>query len=178
MEPTSYDFPENPMIKMWDLPGAGTASFKASEYATRMDFPKYDAFVILSCDRFTEIDKMIADEAKKLDKPIFFARTKMDEALRNQKKKLKQKFDKSLEIKKVKENIKKDLYNNDKDNDDNIFLIVNLPPTDEDLLEHFSDNDNSKLRSAIVESLPNIQKKALGKVIGPHTSVFSYKTTT
>ena len=108
-EPARYDFPGNIMVTMWDLPGAGTANFRASEYATKMDFPKYDAFVILSCDTFGEIDKEVADKAKELGKPIFFARTKMDYAMKEQKKKLKEEFDPDTEKKKVKQNIQKEV---------------------------------------------------------------------
>ena len=160
-KPTSYEFPENRLIKMWDLPGAGTAKFRASEYAREMNFQKYHPFVILSCDRFTEIDQMIAEEAKKLGKPIFFARTKMDNVLRDQKKKLKSNFDKDKEAKKIKDSIMEALGANE----DQIFLIVNLPDDDEDLLKHFPDNYNERLKSAIVRSLPELQKTALGRNI-------------
>lgn len=157
MDPTEYEFPQNPLIKMWDIPGAGTGKFNASDYATEMKFSSYDAFVILSCDRFTEIDKMISEEANKLKKPFFFARTKMDETLKNQKKKLKKAFHRGNETERIKDNIKKKLGTSD----DKIFLIVNLPADDDDLMEHFPDNDNETLKMTILKSLPNIQKTAI-----------------
>ena len=150
------------MVTMWDLRGAGTDNFKASDYAIQMDFPKYDAFVILSSDTFGETDKEIADKAMELGNPTFFAKTKMDSAMKNQKRKLKEEFDKDTEKKKVKQNIKKAVGLT---NDDNIFLIVNLPPDDEDLLKDFPDNDNQKLQEKIVKSIQAIQKTAIGKTI-------------
>ena len=157
--PTSFHFPNNRLIKMWDLPGAGTENFRASKYASEMSFLKYDAFVILSCDRFTEIDQMIAEEAKKLGKQIFFSRTKMDIAMKSQKKKFKSKFDKVKEAKKIKDSILEKLDTTE----DKIFLIVNLPDDDDDMLKDFPDNDNERLKSAIVRSLPELQKTALGR---------------
>ena len=53
----------------------------------------------------------------------------------------------------------------DPQNDDNIFLIVNLPPDDEDLKKDFPDNDNQKLQEKIVKSIQAIQKTAIGKTI-------------
>ena len=65
-DPRPYPFPDNSLITLWDLPGAGTSNFKAVEYAEEMKFSTFDAFVILSSERFTEIDKMIADDQKTL----------------------------------------------------------------------------------------------------------------
>ena len=55
-EPARYDFPGNIMVTMWDLPGAGTANFRASEYATKMDFP---SMMPLSSSRVTPLVRLI-----------------------------------------------------------------------------------------------------------------------
>ena len=128
-----------------------------------MKFSTYDAFVILSSERFTEIDKMIADEVRKIKKPFFFARTKMDEVMRNHRRDMKEEFDAFETSDQIREDCKKHL-----DKDSKIFLIANVPQSEleEDFLEekfpgiHF---DNMDLRMAIIESLPDIQKTALGK---------------
>ena len=107
--PASFEFPNSSFIKMWDLPGAGTVKFNASDYAKKMEFIRYDAFVILSCDRFTEIDKSISQEIKRIEKPFFFARTKMDNVMRDEKKKKKKQFDKNKTKDEIISNIQKQL---------------------------------------------------------------------
>ena len=77
---------------------ADTSQFKAAEYAKKFEFSTNDTFVILSSERFTEIDQMIADEVKRIKKLFFFARTKMDNAMRDQKRKLKRKFNASKHL--------------------------------------------------------------------------------
>jgi GTP-binding protein EngB required for normal cell division len=81
---TSYEFPGNPLILLFDLPGAGTANFPIDTYAAKMDFDNFHAFVILTKDRFQEVDLKIADELRARKKPFFFARTKMDATMKEE----------------------------------------------------------------------------------------------
>eukprot|EP00090_Calanus_glacialis_P018086 TRINITY_DN28041_c0_g1_i1.p1 TRINITY_DN28041_c0_g1~~TRINITY_DN28041_c0_g1_i1.p1 ORF type:complete len:428 (-),score=101.39 TRINITY_DN28041_c0_g1_i1:24-1307(-) len=152
----SYDFPDNAKLKMWDLPGAGTENFKASVYAEEMKFSAYDGFVLLSSERFTEIDNMIADEISKINKPFFFARTKMDNAMRDQKREDKDKFNSEETKEQIRKECQKHIGEKQK-----IFLISNLP--DIDLSTEFPDIqfDNNLLKIALAEKLPEIQKTAL-----------------
>ena len=170
-DPKSYALPDNDLIKLWDLPGAGTSNVKAAEYAEQMEFSKYDAFVLLSCDRFTEIDKMIAEEIKQIKKPFFFARTKMDNVMRDRKRRLKLKFDHSTASQQIKG---KCLEHLGKDSQDKIFLIANLPQPN--LKKEFPDIHfgNEDLTAKITQSLPEIQKTALGKKIMAAYSTFPY----
>jgi len=149
-------FPSNHLIQLWDLPGAGTEDFKAAEYTKKMEFNKFDAFVLLSSERFTEIDKMIANEIQMLGKPYFFARTKMDDAMRNQKRTLKRKFDPKKEADKIRADCQKHLRVS---SSTKIFLIANLP--DDDLRKDFPQNDNDLLKIEIINKLPDIQKHSL-----------------
>ena len=50
MEPTSYEYPDNPKITLVDLPGVGTNRFQRDKYMEEIDFIRYlDYFdVILS----------------------------------------------------------------------------------------------------------------------------------
>ena len=163
-EKKSYPFPDNPLILMWDLPGAGTEKFKAADYAKNMKFKTYDAFVILSSVRFTEIDQNIAKEVQKLGKPFFFARTKMDNAIRDDQRKKKKNFNPSSTADQIREDCLNKLGDEHKEK---IFLISNLL---EDELTKFSSDyggiqfDNEALTTAMVEGLPEIQKQALGKL--------------
>lgn len=153
-ERMSYDFPDNSKLKMWDLPGAGTAKFKAEEYAEKMKFSQYDAFVLLSSERFTEIDKMIADEVSKIKKPFFFARTKMDNVMRDQKRTKKAKFNLEETKAQIIQNCQKQIGG-----EPEIFLIANIPDLSTDFPDIQFDNDH--LKKELAEKLPELQKTAL-----------------
>ena len=73
-----YEYESNPLIKLSDLPGAGTEKFPLATYAKDMELKQFDAFVLLTKDRFTEADVTIIMEIKKNGKPMFFARTHAD----------------------------------------------------------------------------------------------------
>ena len=79
-----YNFPENPQITIWDLPGANTTKFPMSRYAEKMKFKEYHAFIILTKDRFYETDKELVKHIRDLSKPFFFARTQMDSTMQNE----------------------------------------------------------------------------------------------
>ena len=49
-----------------------------------MNFKDYQAFIILTKDRFYETDKEIARQIRELRKPFFFARTQMDTTMKNE----------------------------------------------------------------------------------------------
>ena len=83
-ERKEYAFPENDKITIWDLPGANTSKFPIKKYAEEMKFKDYDAFIILTKDRFYETDKEIARQIRELGKPFFFARTQMDSTMQNE----------------------------------------------------------------------------------------------
>ena len=164
---SDYAFPKNDLIKLWDLPGAGTEKVKADEYAKEMKFHKYDAFILLSSERFTQIDNMIAQEIKGMGKPFFFARTKMDNAMRDEKKKdekrkTKTKFDPSATADKIRKDCQEHLKRPD-GTFPKIYLIANLSA--EELNKEFGDIkfDNNELTHDTIESLPELQKAALGE---------------
>ena len=69
-----YEFEENPLIQLYDLPGAGTDNFPIETYSEKIQIDQYDAFVLLTKDRFLENDKKISEEIMKRGKPYFFAR--------------------------------------------------------------------------------------------------------
>ena len=39
-EPTSYVYPQNPLITLWDLPGVGTNNFPQETYMDKMNFSR------------------------------------------------------------------------------------------------------------------------------------------
>jgi len=79
-EATAYPHPDNEKLVYWDLPGIGTLNFSKDTYFEdeRIQFAKYDMFLILSCGRFFEDDKLLAETAQKMNKTFIFIRTKVD----------------------------------------------------------------------------------------------------
>ncbi|XP_072298962.1 interferon-gamma-inducible GTPase 10-like isoform X2 [Eucyclogobius newberryi] len=78
MEPTEYLHPDYPNVKIWDLPGMGTIKFTADKYLKKMEFEKFDFFIIVSADRFSENDAKLAREIQNLEKKFYFVRSKID----------------------------------------------------------------------------------------------------
>ena len=78
--PTAYTHPKSPKIKLWDLPGMGDTRHPDLEtYCKEVHLEKYDAFVVVTCNRFTSNDYELAEKIKKsLKKNYFFIRTKID----------------------------------------------------------------------------------------------------
>uniref|UniRef100_A0A3B1KFD0 IRG-type G domain-containing protein n=1 Tax=Astyanax mexicanus TaxID=7994 RepID=A0A3B1KFD0_ASTMX len=61
-ESTHYEHPTMSNMKLWDLPGIGSPNFKSKTYS------KYDFFLIISSERFTDNDLMLAKEILKKEK--------------------------------------------------------------------------------------------------------------
>jgi len=81
--PTPYTHPNNPLLKFWDLPGVGTLDFPKETYLEKIGFEKFDFFVIMSKDRFTENDLWIALEIAGEQKPYFFVRSNIHNDITN-----------------------------------------------------------------------------------------------
>uniref|UniRef100_A0A8C6SB03 IRG-type G domain-containing protein n=1 Tax=Neogobius melanostomus TaxID=47308 RepID=A0A8C6SB03_9GOBI len=88
MEPTEYPHPENPNIRIWDMPGIGTTTFSADKYLKHVGFEKYDFFIIVSSERFRENDAKLAKEIQKMNKKFYFVRSKIEHNIRDEKRKI------------------------------------------------------------------------------------------
>ncbi|KAL8219533.1 UNVERIFIED_CONTAM: hypothetical protein K2H54_026542 [Gekko kuhli] len=77
----AYSHSSFPKVAFWDLPGIGTPNFKAAEYTKKFMFEQYDLFIIVSSDRFTEYDVLLAHEIQKLKKKFYYVRAKVDVSL-------------------------------------------------------------------------------------------------
>jgi len=163
MKPTKYEFPDNKLIHLWDIPGAGTKEFSMQTYAKDMHFEKYDAFIILSADRFTENDGKIAQKIKDIGKPFYFGRTKMDQVMKNEQRERGDQFSETGTNEKIISDCHKNLGKAYEDN--NIYLLCY---EDEDsfitkqkktFTFQFPDNENIKI--ALVKDLPDKVKAAL-----------------
>jgi len=78
MEPTMYPFPNEPRVRFWDLPGAGTTAFPREEYLATMGLRYFDAVLVVSAGRFTETEVALAKELENHGVPFFMVRTKVD----------------------------------------------------------------------------------------------------
>ena len=146
-EAKGYRHPRNKNIVFWDLPGIGTPKrSELKKYCDEVGLKKYDTFLILSSVRFTENNRLLAEEAKSLEKSFFFVRTKIDENYRAESRK--EKFDEE----KMLDKIKRDCSKNLKVTDEEVFLISNFDPDKWDF---------PRLIKAINDVLPLRQKESL-----------------
>ena len=156
-----YAFPDNPLIKLWDLPGAGTKSFQIANYAKDMKFEEYDAFVFLTKDRFDENDTEIAKTISNLHKPFFLARSKMDNTIDSEALDQEENFSASETMNSIRDNCKEELG----DAAQEIYLLSRLESMkvkagEEEVTVGFPDND--RLKKNIITCMNGIQRTALG----------------
>ncbi|XP_032084315.1 interferon-inducible GTPase 5-like [Thamnophis elegans] len=85
MEPKEYPHPKFPNMKIWDLPGIGTPKFQAAEYLKQVNFERYDVFIIVYSERFTENNALLAKEIQKMNKKFYCVRTKIDHSIESEK---------------------------------------------------------------------------------------------
>ncbi|TSK34888.1 E3 ubiquitin-protein ligase CBL [Bagarius yarrelli] len=81
MEPAMYQYTKCNNVRLWDLPGMGTPSFKSKTYVKKMNFNIYDMFFVVVSERFRENNMLVIDEIQKQKKPFYVIRTKVDNDL-------------------------------------------------------------------------------------------------
>ncbi|XP_053374140.1 T-cell-specific guanine nucleotide triphosphate-binding protein 2-like [Mercenaria mercenaria] len=86
---TAYPHPNNEKLIFWDLPGVGTPNFLQDTYLEKIDVDKFDYFIILSAERFTENDLWLAENMKQKQKRFYFVRSKIDVSIANNKRRCK-----------------------------------------------------------------------------------------
>ena len=151
IELKAYDYLTNPKIKFWDLPGIGTPNYPdMATYCKKVEMEKFDAFLILTGDRFTENDLKLAEKIKSINKNFFLIRTKIDASV-NAERKGKRSFNEKAMLQKIRsdsaENLG-DLLSNVR----NIFLISNY---------HRDKWDFARLLQAILDALPTYQRESM-----------------
>ncbi|XP_068945481.1 interferon-gamma-inducible GTPase 10-like [Petaurus breviceps papuanus] len=101
---TSYEHPEFPNVKLWDLPGIGTRNFQPESYLKQVSFSRYDFFLIISSSRFRVNDVKLAQKIRGMGKKFYFVRTKVDIDLYNEKKSKPKTFKEENVLQKIKKN--------------------------------------------------------------------------
>ncbi|XP_016418969.1 interferon-inducible GTPase 5-like [Sinocyclocheilus rhinocerous] len=148
MKPTMYEHPGMPNVKIWDLPGIGSPTFKAKKYLKDVKFNTYDFFIILNSERFMENDVMLAKEIRKCKKSFYFVRSKIDNDIRAEQKENKR-FDKLKVLAKIREDCQKNLQ---KMGNPKVFLISSF------FLDKY---DFEILQNTLAEELPEHKRSAL-----------------
>ena len=78
-ETSSYFHPASPNIKFSIFPSIGQETFPHfKEFLDLVDVKEFDAFLILTAEKFDKRHLIFAKGAKSINKPILFVRTKVD----------------------------------------------------------------------------------------------------
>ncbi|XP_046850206.1 serine/threonine-protein kinase/endoribonuclease IRE1-like [Xenia sp. Carnegie-2017] len=158
---TSYPHPTNPKIIFWDLPGIGRPNYPdLPTYCEKVNWEKYDTFLIFTRGRFTENDLILAKKIISIDKSFFFIRTHIDVDYNNEKRK------KAFKEEEMLKKIRTDCWKNFQGvrhglNEDKVFLISNHHPTKWDF---------ARLTQSILDVLPFRQRECLTLSLGVQTS--------
>ena len=129
---------------------SGTRNYPDFEtYCKKVNLKRYDTFLILSANRFTQNDFLLAKRVREMKKSFFFVRNKIDVDVKAEKQKRAFNEDVTLST------IRKNTLENLKDlvaNDEEVFLISSHKPKKWDF---------ARLTEAILDSLPLRQKETL-----------------
>ena len=151
LEMRSYPHPDNPKLLFWDLPGVGTNQYPKASYLSDIKFDRYDFFLLMTADRFTENDTWLGKEIHKRNKKYFFVRSKIAVDISNNRRSHPQTHNEEDVIKKIRQATLKQLRENGCENMQ-MFLIDNYKPKKFDFEE---------LKRRLVEDFPKLKKTAL-----------------
>jgi len=145
----SYPHPNNPLLKFWDLPGVGTDRFPRQTYLSDIKVDRFDFFLLITADRFTEDDTWLGREFAKRNKKYFFVRTKVEVDISNNKKAHRKTHKEDDVVRDIRESTQERLKQIGCDNVP-VFLIdsYKLKKFDFDLLKRRLIEDFRKLESA------------------------------
>ncbi|KAF7652562.1 hypothetical protein LDENG_00095280 [Lucifuga dentata] len=163
MEAIPYCHPTFPSVYFWDLPGIGTPKFKAKNYLKDVQFSTYDFFIIIGSNRFKENDIMLAKEVKKINKELYFVRSKIDQDIQGESQK--KNFDEETVLSEIRLSCRENLK---EIGNPEVFLISSFDIAKYDfqkLLDSLKDNLSEQKWAALIQSLPvtsvsMIEKKA------------------
>ncbi|XP_052791811.1 interferon-inducible GTPase 5-like [Mya arenaria] len=127
--PTPYEYPLSPNVKLWDMPGMGTKNFTQENYLEKVNFDKYDIFIIVCAVRITGNDLWLARAICSRGKKFIFVCAKVGQDIENERKVYTQSsrlnFREDIVLKKIRAEWQKDLAEFGKCR---VFLIDNFEP--------------------------------------------------
>ena len=147
----SYPHPCNPLLKFCDLPGVGTDRFPRQTYLSDIQVDRFDFFLLITADRFTEDDTWLGREFAERNKKYFFVRTKVEADISNNKQAHPKTHKEDDVLRDIRESTQEHLKKNGCENVP-VFLV------DSYKVEKF-DFDLLKLR--LIEDFPELKKAAL-----------------
>ena len=150
-EPKPYPHPKNDKLVYWDLPGVGTPNFPPETYLERVQFRRYDVFIIISANRFTDDILTLAKEIKKMEKTFFFSRAKIDADLYNDRMAHPQTHSETKLLARVRDNCHNE-FNKAGMKQERVYLISN---------HHKEKFDIPALIEDIIEALPYMKKTVM-----------------
>ncbi|XP_052787333.1 T-cell-specific guanine nucleotide triphosphate-binding protein 2-like isoform X1 [Mya arenaria] len=150
MQVKAYPHPNNENFVLYDLPGVGTQLFRRKCYLKKVDFNKYDFFLILSATRFTENEAWLARRANEQQKKFFFVRTKIDIDMENEKDDSGENFNQEKSLQNIKEDVERNLQGLNA----NVYLITTR-------LCRINQFECTRLIDDLTESTPQLKTEAL-----------------
>ncbi|XP_015271844.1 PREDICTED: uncharacterized protein LOC107114766 [Gekko japonicus] len=163
MDAHGYPHPLFPNVTLWDLPGIGTPEFTPENYLEKVNFSQYDFFILVSSERFTVNDAMLAGEIQKRERKFYYVRSKMDASMASEA--MNPDFDMDKTIENIRDYCCKNLIKAG-ETSPRVFLISrrDLNMYDFPLLQEVLENDLDDLKKhAFVASLPVFSRKILTK---------------
>ncbi|XP_051019267.1 interferon-inducible GTPase 1-like [Acomys russatus] len=160
---TPYKHPKIKTLTLWDLPGIGTMKFPPKDYLEKVEFKKYDFFVIVSTTRFTKYEVDLAKAIRLMKKNYYFVRTKVDSDLENEKKCKPRTFDREKTLNQIRSSYLHILRDNGI-SEPQVFLISNHDSSDYDfpvLVDSLFKELPAQKRHNFMLSVPNITEAAI-----------------
>uniref|UniRef100_A0ACB8FSK4 Uncharacterized protein n=1 Tax=Sphaerodactylus townsendi TaxID=933632 RepID=A0ACB8FSK4_9SAUR len=82
-DPQGYPHPQFPNVTLWDLPGNETREFSVEKYLERVNYSRYDFFILVASERFTLHDIQLSCAIQKMGKRVYYVRSKIDYCMYN-----------------------------------------------------------------------------------------------
>eukprot|EP00931_Biecheleriopsis_adriatica_P074018 TRINITY_DN48204_c0_g1_i1.p1 TRINITY_DN48204_c0_g1~~TRINITY_DN48204_c0_g1_i1.p1 ORF type:complete len:474 (-),score=104.89 TRINITY_DN48204_c0_g1_i1:82-1503(-) len=127
MRPTMYPFPNQPGVRLWDLPGAGTVSVPAETYLQDMGLRYFDQVLVVTAGRFTEMEGTLRSELQRYDVPYCMVRSKVDQDIVNNRE------DNFTDKQQTLRQIREDLEKNHSVDTHRLYLISSRDPEEYDM---------------------------------------------
>ncbi|XP_070805946.1 interferon-inducible GTPase 5-like [Pituophis catenifer annectens] len=147
--PKAHPHPSFPNITIWELPEIRERNSKAAEYFQKVQFERYDVFIMVVTDRFTENDAFLAKEIQRMRKKFYYVRSKIDISIEGERRKRYFNMEETLETIR---NYCEDNLRDSAELSERVFLVSNLHPQ----MHEFP-----HLREKMAAELPDYKKHIL-----------------